>query len=60
TDSTPIHIINQPSSSSQPTKKQPSKKAQRQEAEVSQDEAEHERRQRFLKIRQSMRKVYQL
>ncbi|GJZ21420.1 uncharacterized mitochondrial protein-like protein, partial [Tanacetum coccineum] len=31
TDSTPIHIIDQPSSSSQPKKKQPSKKAQRQE-----------------------------
>ncbi|GKA91919.1 hypothetical protein Tco_0813844, partial [Tanacetum coccineum] len=34
TDSTQIHIIDQPSSSSQPKKKQPSKKAQRQEAEV--------------------------
>ncbi|GKE05130.1 hypothetical protein Tco_1397148, partial [Tanacetum coccineum] len=42
TDSTPIHIIDQPSSSSQPKKKQPSKKAQRHEAEVLQDEAEHE------------------
>ncbi|GJY99440.1 putative ribonuclease H-like domain-containing protein, partial [Tanacetum coccineum] len=42
TDSTPIHIIDQPSSSSQPKKKQPSKKAQRQEAEVPRDEAEHE------------------
>ncbi|GKB32915.1 hypothetical protein Tco_0872316, partial [Tanacetum coccineum] len=42
TDSTPIHIIDQPSSSFQPKKNQPSKKAQRQEAEVSQDEAEHE------------------
>ncbi|GJU61640.1 putative ribonuclease H-like domain-containing protein [Tanacetum coccineum] len=42
TDSTPIHIIDQPSSSSQPKKKQLSKKAQRQEAEVPQDEAEHE------------------
>ncbi|GKC36573.1 hypothetical protein Tco_1048957 [Tanacetum coccineum] len=41
TNSTPIHIIDQPSSSSQPKKKQPSKKAQRQEAEVSQVEAEH-------------------
>ncbi|GJZ76226.1 hypothetical protein Tco_0640691 [Tanacetum coccineum] len=41
TDSTLIHIIDQPSSSSQPKKKQPSKKAQRQEAEVPQDEAEH-------------------
>ncbi|GJZ11159.1 hypothetical protein Tco_0545918 [Tanacetum coccineum] len=37
-----IIIIDQPSSSSQPKKKQPSKKAQRQEAEVPQDEAEHE------------------
>ncbi|GJU59491.1 putative ribonuclease H-like domain-containing protein [Tanacetum coccineum] len=42
TDSTPIHIIDQPSSSFQPKKNQPSKKAQRQEVEVSQDEAEHE------------------
>ncbi|GJU87505.1 putative ribonuclease H-like domain-containing protein [Tanacetum coccineum] len=42
TDSTPIHIIDQPSSSSQPKKNKPSKKAQRQEAEVPQDEAEHE------------------
>ncbi|GKC63891.1 hypothetical protein Tco_1096489 [Tanacetum coccineum] len=33
-DSTQILIIDQPSSSSQPKKKQPSKKAQRQEAEV--------------------------
>ncbi|GJU01833.1 hypothetical protein Tco_1112171 [Tanacetum coccineum] len=33
TDSTPIHIIDQPSSSSQPKKDKPSKKAQRQEAE---------------------------
>ncbi|GJT91048.1 hypothetical protein Tco_1079893 [Tanacetum coccineum] len=41
TDSTPIPIINQPSSSSQPKKDKPSKKAQRQEAEVPQDEAEH-------------------
>ncbi|GJW74667.1 hypothetical protein Tco_0134037, partial [Tanacetum coccineum] len=41
-DSTPIHIIDQPSSSSQPKKDKPSKKAQRQEAEVPQDEAEHE------------------
>ncbi|GKA79713.1 hypothetical protein Tco_0786309 [Tanacetum coccineum] len=40
TDSTPIHIIDQPSSSSQPKKDKPSKKAQRQEAEVPQDEAE--------------------
>ncbi|GKD51719.1 phospholipase-like protein [Tanacetum coccineum] len=42
TDSTSIHIIDQPSSSSQPKKDKPSKKAQRQEAEVPQDEAEHE------------------
>ncbi|GKE18689.1 hypothetical protein Tco_1426266, partial [Tanacetum coccineum] len=34
TDSTPIHILDQPSSSSQPKKDKPSKKAQRQEAEV--------------------------
>ncbi|GJT88804.1 hypothetical protein Tco_1070521 [Tanacetum coccineum] len=34
TDSTPIHIIDQPSSSSQPKKDKSSKKAQRQEAEV--------------------------
>ncbi|GKE97041.1 hypothetical protein Tco_1581896, partial [Tanacetum coccineum] len=39
-DSTPIHIIDQPSSSSQPKMDKPSKKAQRQEAEVPQDEAE--------------------
>ncbi|GJU24182.1 putative ribonuclease H-like domain-containing protein, partial [Tanacetum coccineum] len=42
TDSTPIPIIDQPSSSSQPKKDKPSKKVQRQEAEVPQDEAEHE------------------
>ncbi|GJS08189.1 putative ribonuclease H-like domain-containing protein [Tanacetum coccineum] len=42
TDYTPIPIIDQPSSSSQPKKKQPSKKAQRQEAEVPQDAGEHE------------------
>ncbi|GKA27734.1 hypothetical protein Tco_0713902 [Tanacetum coccineum] len=42
TDSTHIPIIDQSSSSSQPKKKQPSKKVQRQEAEVPQDEAEHE------------------
>ncbi|GJY91497.1 hypothetical protein Tco_0506693 [Tanacetum coccineum] len=41
TDSTQIHIINQPSSSCQPKKDKPSKKVQRQEAEVLQDEAEH-------------------
>ncbi|GJY01469.1 putative ribonuclease H-like domain-containing protein [Tanacetum coccineum] len=42
TNFTPIHIIDQPFSSSQHKKKQPSKKAQRQEAEVPQNEAEHE------------------
>ncbi|GJR72643.1 hypothetical protein Tco_0085008 [Tanacetum coccineum] len=42
TDSTPIPIIDQPSLSSQPKKDKPSKKVQRQEAEVPQDEAEHE------------------
>ncbi|GJY74008.1 hypothetical protein Tco_0478439 [Tanacetum coccineum] len=42
TDSTPIPIIDQPSSSSQPKKDKTSKKAQRQEAEVPQDKAEHE------------------
>ncbi|GKA85764.1 hypothetical protein Tco_0807418 [Tanacetum coccineum] len=42
TDSTPIPIIDQPSSSSQPKKDKSSKKAQRQEAEVPQDEAWHE------------------
>ncbi|GJY16845.1 putative ribonuclease H-like domain-containing protein, partial [Tanacetum coccineum] len=42
TDSTQIPIIDQPSTSSKPKKKQPSKKTQRQEAEVSQDETEHE------------------
>ncbi|GKB39282.1 hypothetical protein Tco_0884224 [Tanacetum coccineum] len=42
TDSTPIPIIDQPSSSSQPKKDKPSKKVQRQEAKVPQDEAEHE------------------
>ncbi|GJU60757.1 hypothetical protein Tco_1238523, partial [Tanacetum coccineum] len=41
TDSTPIPIIDQPSSSSQPKKDKLSKKVQRQEAEVPQDEAEH-------------------
>ncbi|GJT21562.1 hypothetical protein Tco_0891499 [Tanacetum coccineum] len=34
TDSTPIHIIDQPSSSSQPKTDKPSKKAQRKESEV--------------------------
>ncbi|GKB36275.1 hypothetical protein Tco_0881217 [Tanacetum coccineum] len=42
TDSTPIPISDQPSSSSQPKKDKSSKKAQRQEAEDPQDEAEHE------------------
>ncbi|GJW92375.1 hypothetical protein Tco_0169928 [Tanacetum coccineum] len=42
TDSTQIPIIDQPSLSSQPKKKQPSKNAQRQEAEVPQDETKHE------------------
>ncbi|GKF15789.1 hypothetical protein Tco_0057251, partial [Tanacetum coccineum] len=42
TNSTPIPIIDQPSLSSQPKKKQPSKKTQRREAEVTQDEGEHE------------------
>ncbi|GJS89705.1 hypothetical protein Tco_0772341 [Tanacetum coccineum] len=42
TDSTPIPIINQPSSSSQPKKDKPSKKVLRYEAEVPQDETEHE------------------
>ncbi|GJW63419.1 putative ribonuclease H-like domain-containing protein [Tanacetum coccineum] len=42
TNSTQIPIIDQPSSSSQPKKKQPSKKAQRQEADVPQNETEHE------------------
>ncbi|GKF14473.1 hypothetical protein Tco_0055935, partial [Tanacetum coccineum] len=37
-----MHIIDQPSSSSQPKKDKSFKKAQRQEAEVPQDEAEHE------------------
>ncbi|GJZ32516.1 hypothetical protein Tco_0577952, partial [Tanacetum coccineum] len=41
TDSTPIPIIDQPSSSSQSKKDKSSKKAQRQEAEVPQDEAGH-------------------
>ncbi|GJW92374.1 hypothetical protein Tco_0169927 [Tanacetum coccineum] len=42
TDSTQVPILDQPSTSSKPKKKQPSKKTQRQEAEVSQDEIEHE------------------
>ncbi|GKB19157.1 hypothetical protein Tco_0853080, partial [Tanacetum coccineum] len=36
------YILDQPSTSSKPKKKQTSKKTQRQEAEVSQDETEHE------------------
>ncbi|GJS11430.1 hypothetical protein Tco_0368226 [Tanacetum coccineum] len=42
TNSTPIPIIDQPSSSSQPKKDKSSKKAQRQKAEVPQDETTHE------------------
>ncbi|GJU71216.1 hypothetical protein Tco_1262621, partial [Tanacetum coccineum] len=42
TDSTQVPILDQPSTSSKPKKKQPSKKTQRQEVEVSQDETEHE------------------
>ncbi|GKA41628.1 hypothetical protein Tco_0734288 [Tanacetum coccineum] len=42
TDSTPIPIIDQPSSSSHPKKDKPSKKAQRQEVEVPQHKEEHE------------------
>ncbi|GJS63505.1 putative ribonuclease H-like domain-containing protein [Tanacetum coccineum] len=42
TNSTQVPILDQPSTSSKPKKKQPSKKTQRQEAEVSQDETEHE------------------
>ncbi|GKB43662.1 hypothetical protein Tco_0888604 [Tanacetum coccineum] len=42
TDSTQVPILDQPSTSSKPKKKQPSKKTQRQEEEVSQDETEHE------------------
>ncbi|GJW73086.1 putative ribonuclease H-like domain-containing protein [Tanacetum coccineum] len=42
TDSTQVPILDQPSTSSKPKKKQPSKKTQRQEKEVSQDETEHE------------------
>ncbi|GJS69626.1 putative ribonuclease H-like domain-containing protein [Tanacetum coccineum] len=41
TDSTQVPILDQPSTSSKPKKKQPSKKTQRQEAEVSQDETKH-------------------
>ncbi|GKA60637.1 hypothetical protein Tco_0760044 [Tanacetum coccineum] len=53
TDSTQIPIIDQPSSSSLPKKKQPSKKAQRQEAEVPQDEAEHEESRVLLILRKA-------
>ncbi|GJZ53226.1 hypothetical protein Tco_0608111 [Tanacetum coccineum] len=42
TNSTQVPILDQPSTSSKPKKKQPSKKTQRQEAEVSQDKTEHE------------------
>ncbi|GJU31782.1 hypothetical protein Tco_1175371 [Tanacetum coccineum] len=42
TDSTQVPILDQPSTSSKPKKKQTSKKTQRQEAEVPQDETEHE------------------
>ncbi|GJY78775.1 hypothetical protein Tco_0484576 [Tanacetum coccineum] len=42
TDSNQIHIIDQPSTSSQPKQKQKSKRKQRKEAEVPQDETEHE------------------
>ncbi|GJR14876.1 ribonuclease H-like domain-containing protein [Tanacetum coccineum] len=42
TDSTQVPILDQPSTSSKTKKKQSSKKTQRQEAEVSQDETEHE------------------
>ncbi|GKE04196.1 hypothetical protein Tco_1396214, partial [Tanacetum coccineum] len=41
TDSTQVPILDQPSTSSKPKKKQPSKKTQRQEEEVSQDETKH-------------------
>ncbi|GKF06723.1 hypothetical protein Tco_0037391, partial [Tanacetum coccineum] len=42
TVSTQVPILNQPSTSSKPKNIQPSKKTQRQEAEVPQDETEHE------------------
>ncbi|GKE71782.1 hypothetical protein Tco_1529854 [Tanacetum coccineum] len=42
TDSTQVPILDHPSTSSKPKKKQTSKKTQRQEAEVLQDETEHE------------------
>ncbi|GKB88036.1 hypothetical protein Tco_0960308 [Tanacetum coccineum] len=42
TDPTQVPILDQLSISSKPKKKQPSKKTQRQEAEVPQDETEHE------------------
>ncbi|GKE45670.1 hypothetical protein Tco_1472954 [Tanacetum coccineum] len=42
TDSTQVPILDQPSTSSKPKKKQPSKKTQRQQEEVSQDETKHE------------------
>ncbi|GJS66264.1 hypothetical protein Tco_0680828 [Tanacetum coccineum] len=42
TDSNQIPIVDQPSTSSQPKKKQKSKRTKRKEAEVAQDETEHE------------------
>ncbi|GKF64172.1 hypothetical protein Tco_0187620 [Tanacetum coccineum] len=42
TVSTQIPVIDQPSTSSKPKKKQPSKKTQRHEAKVPQNETEHE------------------
>ncbi|GJS98882.1 putative ribonuclease H-like domain-containing protein [Tanacetum coccineum] len=42
TDSNQIPIVDQPSTSSQPKKKQKSRRKQRKEAEVAQDETEHE------------------
>ncbi|GKB19244.1 putative ribonuclease H-like domain-containing protein [Tanacetum coccineum] len=42
TDSTQVPILDQPSTCSKPKKKQTSKKTQRQEAEIFQDETEHE------------------
>ncbi|GJW31452.1 putative ribonuclease H-like domain-containing protein [Tanacetum coccineum] len=41
-DSNQIPIVNQPSTSSQPQKKQKSRRKQRKEAEISQDETQHE------------------
>ncbi|GJW94920.1 retrovirus-related pol polyprotein from transposon TNT 1-94 [Tanacetum coccineum] len=42
TDSNQIHIVDQPSTSSPPKKKQKSKRKQRKDAEVAYDETEHE------------------